>query len=122
MIVLIGLMDVHSFEDSTRGLFILARGPQGEFRFPVTEEQAAILLSQFEGASASEDELPDEFDPATVTPSRVARLNPERTAFTAVEPDEDEGDDGEPPPLRIASRFRIGAQAADDFSVGADDL
>jgi hypothetical protein len=122
MIMLIGLMDVHSFEDSTRGLFILARGPQGEFRFPVTEEQAAILLAQFESGSESEDEPVEDVDPASITPARAVRLNSDRTRFTTVEPDEDESDDGEPPPLRIASRFRIGAQAADDFSVGADDL
>ena len=47
MIILKGLMDVHPFDGSGRGLFVLAQGPVGEFRFPVTEEQAAILIQQF---------------------------------------------------------------------------
>lgn len=56
MIQLLGLMDVHSFDGSSRGLFVLAAGPAGEFRFPVDENQAAILLSQFEGDSPAEEE------------------------------------------------------------------
>lgn len=56
MIQLLGLMDVHSFDGSGRGLFVLAAGPAGEFRFPVDENQAAILLSQFEGGSTAEEE------------------------------------------------------------------
>lgn len=56
MIQLLGLMDVHSFDGSGRGLFVLAAGPAGEFRFPVDENQAAILLSQFEGGSPAEEE------------------------------------------------------------------
>ena len=47
MIILKGLMDVHPFDGSDRGLFVLAQGPIGEFRFPVTEEQAGILIQQF---------------------------------------------------------------------------
>lgn len=55
MIILKGLMDVHPFDGSDRGLFVLAQGPVGEFRFPVTEEQAAILIQQF----GSPDEAPE---------------------------------------------------------------
>ena len=47
MIILKGLMDVHPFDGSSRGLFVLAQGPVGEFRLPVTEEQASILIQQF---------------------------------------------------------------------------
>jgi hypothetical protein len=61
MIILKGLMDVHPFDGSSRGLFVLAQGPVGEFRLPVTEEQASILIQQFGG--------PTKEDPPSQTPA-----------------------------------------------------
>ena len=81
MIQLLGLMDVHSFDGSGRGLFVLAAGPAGEFRFPVDENQAAILLSQFEGSFPAEEEEEHEEVQQTIAmrrPTQVAAADEDR--------------------------------------------
>jgi hypothetical protein len=63
-------MDVHHFDGSGRGLFVLARGPSGEFRLPVDENQAAIILSQF-GDLGEDAEDEDKEVASPVVPRRA---------------------------------------------------
>jgi hypothetical protein len=104
VIVILGLLEMHSFQTGARGLELLAQGAGGEeFRLPITEEQAVILLSH---VSASEEEEGG---------SAVAR--PQFVPSPAV-PDDD--DDGDPPPLMLQSRsYRMGVPA---LSAEPDEL
>jgi hypothetical protein len=76
-----GIEDFHSFDDGSRGLFLLIETPTGEeFRLPIAPEQAEILIEKAQG-------IPE------VTPARKAvfpasNLSPQ-----------DEDEDGEPEPL-----------------------
>ena len=59
MVVIKGIMDVHLFDGSGRGLFALAEGPNGEFRFPISQEQAAMIIGELgdvQGHPEDEDE------------------------------------------------------------------
>lgn len=94
MIVILGLIEMHSFQTGARGLELLAQGADGvEFRLPITEEQAVILLS-YVSAGEGDNGAAAQFAPSSILP-------------------EDDGDDdGDPPPLILESRnFRMGAPA-----------
>jgi hypothetical protein len=95
MIVILGLLEMHSFQTGARGLELLAQGPDGvEFRLPITEEQAVILLSH---VSAGEEE------------DGVADASPQFVPNPAVLANNDDGDDEDPPPLMLQSRsYRMG--------------
>lgn len=41
---ILGIVEVHPLDGSERGLFLLLLGARGEFRVPVSPEQATILL------------------------------------------------------------------------------
>ena len=96
MIVILGLLEMHSFQTGARGLELLAQGADGEeFRLPITEEQAVILLSH---VSAGEEDN---------GAAAAAQFAP-----SSILPEDDGDDDGDPPPLILESRnFRMGAPA-----------
>lgn len=118
MIALLGLMDIHPFSGEQRGLFVLAHGPKGEFRFPVTEEQAAILLEQLgEGdEEPSEEEEEKDVDPATLTPARAVSLRAMYEGQKQSGPQKDDEDDV----VRIKNPFKLGSPSAIDLD--DDDL
>jgi hypothetical protein len=99
VIVILGLLEMHSFQTGTRGLELLAQGADGvEFRLPITEEQAVILLSH---VSAGEEED---------TGDARAQFVPSPALSTGDGVGDD--DDGDPPPLMLQSRsYRMGVPA-----------
>jgi hypothetical protein len=117
MIALLGLMDIHPFSGEQRGLFVLAHGPKGEFRFPVTEEQAAILLEQLgEGNESAEEEEDEDIDPATLTPAQSVSL---RQMMAAGKQNPTNNDDDEEI-VRIKNPFKMGSPSSIDLD--DDDL
>lgn len=47
---ILGIVEFHPLDGSDPGLFLLAQGPAGEFRTPITQEQAVSFLSQTQKA------------------------------------------------------------------------
>ncbi len=94
MILILGLLQVHSFRDGAQSLELLAQGPKGEFRLPITQEQAVELLSQLEDGDPEDVEnVPTGTTPEEHSP-RVSYEDP----------------DDDPPPLALkAGNFRMGA-------------
>lgn len=122
MIALLGLMDIHPFSGEQRGLFVLAHGPHGEFRFPVTEEQASILLQQLEvrgkepAPEEEEEEVEEDIDPSALTPARKVSLRAMYEGQKQSGPQKDDEDDV----VRIKNPFKLGSPSAIDLD--DDDL
>jgi|SaaInlStandDraft_4_1057021.scaffolds.fasta_scaffold07249_5 hypothetical protein len=57
---MIGIVEFHPLDGTERGLFLLAHGPSGEFRVPVTQDQAVALLSRIQEAPAPAEEEEEE--------------------------------------------------------------
>lgn len=77
---IVGIEDFHSFDDGSRGLFLLIETPTGEeFRLPIAPEQAEILIGKAQG-------MPE------LTPARKAVF-----PVSGLSPQDDE--DAEPEPL-----------------------
>lgn len=121
MIALLGLMDIHSFSGEQRGLFVLAHGPHGEFRFPVTEEQASILLQQLEvrgkepAPEEEEEEVEENIDPSTLTPARKVSLREMMGMSARAETEEDDEE-----VVRIKNPYKMGSPSS--INLDDDDL
>ena len=95
---ILGIVEFHPLDGSYRGLYLLVQGPAGEFRVPVSQEQAVTLL---ERAISPEESGED-----------GGSVDPSYTSFeqTVMRDDEDE----EPLVLRDSGLYGMGAGQYDD--------
>jgi hypothetical protein len=116
VIVLLGLMDIHSFSGEERGLYVLAKGPAGEFRFQISEDQAATLLAN---ASPHSGSMPQEAQEEDANDEEEAEAPPTFRPIPKFSHPDDEGDEA---PVKIPRSYKMGTPQKHLLVDDEDDL
>lgn len=103
---ILGIVEFHPLDGTPRGLFLLAQGPAGEFRVPISQDQAVSLLEHGPPQPAPEVPLPD---PMAETPRGYADF----MESTGLDDDEEEA-----PLIVDVGGYGMGASEYDDDDTG----